>query len=182
MYLLNNFGDGCNITRNIVSRLVLRIRPYLQIYKSNPKCLCSKYRPIVIPIYKSGPKCLCSNYRPISILSPLSKIFEKCIHDQLYYYFDSHKLFSPDQYGFKKNSSTSDAVLDIYNCLLENLDNKLTTCSVFLDLAKAFDTINHTILLRQLEKYGIRGLPLSLMKNYLTNRKQYTLVSGTKSH
>ena len=110
MYLLNNFGDGCNITRNIVSRLVLRITPYLQIYKSNPKCLCS-------------------NYRPISILSPLSKIFEKCIHDQLYYYFDSHKLFSPDQYGFKKNSSTSDAVLDIYNCLLENLDNKLNSSS-----------------------------------------------------
>ena len=90
-------------------------------------------------------------------------------------------MFSLDQYGFKKDSSTSDAVLDIYNCLLENLVNKLTTCSIFLDLAKAFDTINHYILLRKLEKYGIRGLPLNLIKSYLTNKKQYTLVSGIKS-
>ena len=104
-----------------------------------------------------------------------------CIYEQLCHYFDSHKSFSPDQHGFKKDSSTSDAVLDIYNCLLENLDNRLTTCSIFLHLAKAFDTIDHNIFVHKLEKYGIRGLLLNLIKSYLTNRKQSSLVYGIKS-
>ena len=83
--------------------------------------------------------------------------------DQLNNYFVSNNLISPNQYGFKKNCSTNEAVLDIYNKLLDNMDKKLITCSIFLDLRKAYDTINHTILIKKLEKYGIRGLPLQLL-------------------
>ena len=74
----------------------------------------------------------------------------------------SNNLISPNQYGFKKNCSTNEAVLDIYNKLLDNMDKKLITCSIFLDLRKAYDTINHTILIKKLEKYGIRGLPFTV--------------------
>ena len=74
---------------------------------------------------------------------------------------------SPNQYDFKKNCSTNEAVLDIYNKLLDNMDKKLITCSIFLDLRKAYDTINHTILIKKLEKYGIRGLPLPTVTSKL---------------
>ena len=93
----------------------------------------------------------------------------------------SNDLISPNQYGFKKNCSTNEAVLDIYNKLLDNMDKKLITCSVFLDLRIAYDTINHTILIKKLEKYGIRGLPLQLLTSYLTDRQQYTIVNQYKS-
>ena len=135
----------------------------------------------VVPIFKKGERELCSNYRPISILNPFAKLFEKCLLDQLNNYFVSNNLISPNQYGFKKNCSTNKAVLDIYNKLLDNMDKKLITCSIFLDLRKAYDTINHTILIKTLEKYGIRGLPLQLQASYLTDRQQYTIVNQYKS-
>ena len=135
----------------------------------------------VVPIFKKGERELCSNYRPISILNPFAKLFEKCLLDQLNNYFVSNNLISPNQYGFKKNCSTNKAVLDIYNKLLDNMDKKLITCSIFLDLRKAYDTIDHTILIKKLEKYGIRGLPLQLLASYLTDRQQYTIINQYKS-
>ena len=136
----------------------------------------------VIPIHKQGPKEICSNYCSISLLSPFAKLFEKCIHEQLSLFFESNQLFSPDQFGFKKKCSTSNAVLDIYNQLVDNLDKKRITCSAFLDLAKAYDTIDHKILLKKLEAYGIRGLPLQLIESYLNERKQFTMINHTKSN
>ena len=135
----------------------------------------------VVPVFKKGERELRSNYRLISILNPFAKLFEKCLLDQLNNYFVSYNLISPNQYGFKKNCSTNEAVLDIYNKLLDNMDRKLITCSIFLDLRKAYDTINHTILIKKLEKYGIRGLPLQLLASYLTDRQQYTIVNQYKS-
>jgi len=84
----------------------------------------------VVPIYKAGPKDICSNYRPISNLSPFSKIFEKCLHTQLYNYFVQHKILNKNQYGFMKNLSTCDAVLDAYNEILLNLNEKSIACSI----------------------------------------------------
>ena len=81
----------------------------------------------VVPIFKKGERELCSNYRPISILNPFAKLFEKCLLDQLNNYFVSNNLISPNQYGFKKNCSTNEAVLDIYNKLLDNMDKKFIT-------------------------------------------------------
>ena len=126
----------------------------------------------VVPIFKKGERELCSNYRPISILNPFAKLFEKCLLDQLNNYFVSNNLISPNQYGFKKNCSTNEAVLDIYNKLLDNMDRKLITCSIFLDLRKAYDTINHTILIKKLEKYGIGGILFQLLASYLSDRQQ----------
>ena len=136
----------------------------------------------VIPIHKAGPKDICSNYRPISLLSPFAKIFEKCLHFQLYNYFTRNNLLNKNQYGFVKKSSTSDAVLDIYNQILQNLNEKKITCSIFLDLAKAFDCINHDILLKKMEKYGVRGLPLKLFQSYFQNRQQFTSINNVSSH
>ena len=135
----------------------------------------------VVPIFKKGERELYSNYRPISDLNPFAKLFEKCLLDQLNNYFVSSDLISPTQYGFKKNCSTNEAVLDIYDKLLDNMDKKLITCCIFLDLRKAYDTINHTILIKKLKKCGIRGLPLQLLASYLTNRQHYTIVNQYKS-
>ena len=135
----------------------------------------------VIPLYKSGSKNSCSNYRPITILSPFSKIFEKYPHIQLYNYFTQNKILDKNQYGFIKHSSTNDAVMDAYNKFLLYLNQKQVTCAMFLDLSKAFDCLNHNILLKKLEKYGIRGLPLKLFQSYLSNRQQFTIVNGVSS-
>ena len=91
-------------------------------------------------------------------------------------------MLSPSQYGFKKNISTAQAVNDAYNEILQNLNKKHTTCAAFLDLSKAFDTIDCNILITKLNKYGIRGCSLALFENYLTKRYQYTVVHGVKSH
>ena len=136
----------------------------------------------VIPIYKNeGSKELCSNYRPISILSQINKIFEKLIYKRLISFFDKYDILSHHQYGFRKKSSTSFAIYDLVENLLKNRDENKFTCTFFLDLSKAFDTVDRGILIKKLEHYGIRGEPLELLKNYLTNRKQYTLVNGCMS-
>ena len=102
----------------------------------------------VVPIFKKGERELCSNYRPISILNPFVKLIEKCLLDQLNNYFVSNNLISPNQYGFQKNCSTNEAVLDIYNKLLDNMDKKLITCSIFLDLRKAYCGVSKGSALR----------------------------------
>ena len=104
----------------------------------------------VIPIHRAGPKNICSNYRPISLISPFVKIFGKCLHFHLYNYFTRNNLLNKNQNGFMKKSSTSDAVLDIYNQILQSLNEKKITCSIFFDLAKAFDCTNHDVLLEKL--------------------------------
>ena len=135
----------------------------------------------VVSVFKNGERELCSNYRPISILNPFAKLFENCLLDQLNNYFVRNNLISSNQYGFKKNCSTNEVVLNIYNKLVDNMDKKFHYMFHFLDLRKASDTINHTILIKKLEKYGLRGLPLQLLASYLTDRQQYTVVNQYKS-
>jgi retron-type reverse transcriptase len=101
----------------------------------------------VTPIYKSGDHCNLENYRPISVLSVVSKILEKCIHNQLYHYLSSHDILTNCQSGFRAKHSTSTALLDFQDYILNNMDNGLATGVIFLDLKKAFDTVNHNILL-----------------------------------
>jgi len=133
----------------------------------------------VIPVHKSGPKEICNNYRPIS-LSPFAKIFEKCLCNQLNNFFSSFQPLNKQQFGFRQNHNTSLAVSSICNAFVQCLDEGKIACSIFLDLARAFDTVDHTILLSKLEKYGVRGLPLQLIKSSLTNRYQKTVVDRLK--
>ena len=113
----------------------------------------------VIPIFKKGDDTDLNNYRPISLLPAISKIIEKVIYNQTYNYFDHNKIFYAHQYGFRKQHSTELAVLELVDRTIFTLDKDETPINIFLDLSKAFDTLNHTILLNKLHHYGIETGP-----------------------
>jgi len=135
----------------------------------------------VLPFYKKGNDKLFENYRPVSILPSLSKVFEKVIYAQLYDYFSRNRIFFPSQYGFRKNHSTELAVLEIINKVLIKMDKGEVPINIFLDLSKAFDTLDHKILLEKLNYYGIKNKALDLLESYLTNRLQYVQMNETSS-
>ena len=116
-------------------------------------------------------------YRPISTLSALTQIFEKLICKQLVNYLERCSILYQYQFGFRKGHSTAQAITEIADNLRKCIDNNMYTCGVFLDFSKAFDTVNHSILLKKMEQYGIRGVPLQLFTSYLTNRLQGNTVS-----
>ena len=135
----------------------------------------------VIPIYKSGKRNVAGNYRPISVLPAISKIMEKILYDQLYDYLLNFKLLSDSQFGFQKFHSTATALLECTNDWYINLDRKSFNLVVLIDLKKAFDTVDHHILLRKLELYGIKGQASSFLKSYLYNRSQKCQINGVMS-
>ena len=135
----------------------------------------------IVPLFKGGNREDVNCYRPISLLPALGKLFEKLIFDRVLAYIEKFDILSPHQYGFRKNFGTEYAILDIHEKLLSNLDKELNTCSIFLDLAKAFDSVSHDILLRKLHKYGIQGSALCLFKSYLSARLQFTKLNTVKS-
>ena len=135
----------------------------------------------ITPIYKSGDKCRINNHRPITILSPFSKLFEYHLNSQLTKFLNNNNILNQFQYGFRSNSSTDMAITQISEETIQKLQNKQITCLIFLDLAKAFDCVDHQILLTKLHNYGIRGLPLKLFKSYLSNRVQQTIITNCKS-
>ena len=129
---------------------------------------------VVSPIYKnqSLDEHKFNSYRPISLLPAISKIFEKIIYKQTYNYFTANRLFMNSQYGFRQGHSTELASLELVDRIAKDIDAKKTPISIFLDLSKAFDTLDHTILIEKLKFYGITGIPLEWFKSYLTNRTQ----------
>ena len=135
----------------------------------------------VIPVFKGGAPDVMSNYRPISVLPIFSKILEKCIYNRLYSFISKCNIINNNQYGFRAGHSTSSALVNFVQKVVRAIDNKEILIGLFLDLSKAFDTLDHQILLNKLHLYGIRGSVLDLFKSYLTNRKQHVVIENVKS-
>ena len=135
----------------------------------------------VTPIFKADSKVDPANYRPISVLSVIAKLFEKAICNQVYSYLNDNKLLSKYQSGFRPMHSTLTALIDITDNWYLNIDDGLTNTILFIDLKKAFDTINHEILLSKLELYGFKGVSLNLFRDYLSDRTQVTVINNINS-
>ena len=127
----------------------------------------------VVPLFKDKEKDKPNNYRPISLLSSVSKVFEKVIYKRLYTFLEKNETLNPCQFGFRTKHSTIDAVTNLTKDILHGFEKKESTLAVFCDLSKAFDTLDHEILLYKLNKYGIRGPALRLLQSYLCNRSMY---------
>ena len=136
----------------------------------------------VRPIFKSKDSKSFNNYRPISLLPSISKIFEYVIFYQTLDYFINNSLLCSDQFGFRPGRSTELAALKLVDHLISQLDKNNTPINIYIDLSKAFDTLDHQILLSKLEYYGVTGTANTLFSNYLCNREQYVEYNGAKSN
>jgi hypothetical protein len=135
----------------------------------------------VIPIHKNNDPSQFTNYRPISVLPAFSKLLEKLMYNRLISFINKHNVLTNSQYGFRTNHTTHMALIDLLTKVNDALIKKHHVLGIFLDLSKAFDTINHNILTTKLEHYGIRGIALQWFRHYLTNRQQFVYVHSTKS-
>ena len=136
----------------------------------------------VIPIFKNGDKHIFQNYRPVSVLSCLSKIFERLMYNRLVTFIEKQKLINDLQFGFRKDRSAYMAVIEAVDTVTNALDRKETVVGVSLDLSKAFDMVSHMILMEKCDKYGIRGVAKEWSISYLNGRKHYVSYNGIKSN
>ena len=135
----------------------------------------------VVPIYKNGDKMSFSNYRPISVLPLFSKILERIMYNRILNFINKHNILYKYQFGFRKNHSTNMALIILIDKILSAINNGNYVLGIFLDFTKAFDTVNYSILLQKLYKYGIRGIAHKWFENYLSNRKQYVCYNNVNS-
>ena len=132
----------------------------------------------LIPVFNAGESKYFTNYRPISLLSNFSKIFERVMHNRILEFVHYMEILYSCHFGFRKGFSTALSLIHLVNSFASAVDRNEFTVGVFLNLSKAFDTLDHRILLAKLEHYGFRGLALEWIKSYLSNRSQYVLFNG----
>ena len=185
--IIKNFENGkaSDIPVSVIKRTSLLISPMLcQLYN---ECLKSGVFPDclkvgkITPIFKKGDRELMKNYRPVSTIPIFGKIFEKIICSRIYNFFSSNNLLTDCQFGYRKKHSTGHAIHHSVNIIRDALADKKHVIAVFVDLSKAFDTIDHKILLSKLERYGIRGTANNLINDYLSRRTQYVSTLGESS-
>jgi uncharacterized protein YggT (Ycf19 family) len=132
----------------------------------------------IVPVFKSGDRTMMDNYRPISLLDNFSKILEKVVFRRLSNFVETNNIITPSQFGFRKNHSTMHPLVHFVNNVSTALNKKHHAIAIFCDLRKAFDTVDHEILLAKLKKIGVRDVELGWFRNYLSNRKQFVFVNG----
>ena len=135
----------------------------------------------VVPIFKAGDSSALTNYRPISVLTFFAKVFEKIVYNKLLNFISDNNILYDNQYGFRKGRSTQQAIITLVDKIAKSQDIGDIVITLLIDLKKAFDTIDHRILLRKLYSYGIRGSMLKWMESYLTDRSQYVVFDGKVS-
>ena len=140
-----------------------------------PHCLKSAN---VTPLFKKGSRQDVSNYRPISVLSTVSKLFEKILFKQLLCHFESNNLLYDHQFGFRKGLSTTHALYKLIDKVLTAFEKKLPVMSIHFDLTKAFDLLNHSLLLKKLHLYGLSENALTLIASYLSDRNQRVKIDS----
>ena len=188
--IIMSLKDDCAVGWDNISNKIIKqfrhilVPPLTYIFRTClsigffPECL---KKAVIIPVYKSGSKDQVTNYRPISLLPAMSKILEKIINIRLYKYLEDKSILSERQFGFRPKLSAADAVHQLTDYLAQELDKGNHTIGIFLDLAKAFDTVSISILLSKLESIGIRGVQLRLFKSYLENRTQCVRIDNVVS-
>ena len=124
----------------------------------------------IIPLYKGQEEDHVVNYRPVSLLMTMLEVLEKLIYSRLYKFLTKHNILYDSQYGFRLRHSCEDAILEMVSRLLQARNEDKHCAGIFLDLSKAFDTLDHHLLLCKMEKYGIRGVALDWFRSYLSNR------------
>ena len=135
----------------------------------------------VLPVFKNGLESQVNNYRPISLLSVFNRVLEKLMYNRLIKFIEKRNLIYDKQFGFRSHHSTEHAILSIVDKIQEAIEGGEFSCGIFLDFKKAFDTVNHEILITKLEHYGIRGIAKEWFTSYLFNRRQFTSIGNTNS-
>ena len=182
MDVIKSFANKTSTDYNGMNMFILKkitkfiVHPFLHVCNiSFPKGVFPDALKIarVIPLFKSGDKHVFTNYRPVSLLPQFSKILEKIFNNRLDSFIEKNCILSECQYGFRNSRSTYMALMDLIENICESIDKKKCVMAIFIDLKKAFDTIDHNILLDKLYHYGIRGISNDWIKSYLENRKQF---------
>ena len=174
-------GLSVRVVRNVANEISEPLSHIFNLTFTSGNIPDSLKKGLITPVFKANENNEFKNYRPISVLTCFSKLLEKLMYKRLIKFIDKNRILTPHQYGFRENRSTELAIIELTNRLTNAIDTGEFTIGIFLDLSKAFDTINHKILIQKLEHYGIRGVTKLWFQDYLTNRKQIVKYSQVRS-
>ena len=174
-------GISTKLLKQIIYCIVSPLEHVFNLSLSTGTCPDLLKTAKVVPVFKKDDPTRITNYRPISLLPSISKILEKIVYTRLESFLSANKILNPTQFGFRKNFSTDFAIAHLLDKITDAFTKKEHAIAIFMDLSKAFDTINHDILIYKLRNYGIRGTALSWFRSYLSNRQQYVFNDNNKS-